>query len=157
MDNEQQLKLQAFLDGELAEADAREVASWVARDAGATALANELRNTRRAIKLAAPDVRVPESREFYWSKIQREIERLEVAPAPERKLSLGTWIRRLLIPTGAVAAVVAALLIAARQSDLIPAGHHSRSSMAVSDPGTFTYQDYENGTTLVWLSYPAER
>ena len=27
---------------------------------------------------------------------------------------------------------------------------------ALADPGAFTYRDYASGTTLVWLSYPAE-
>jgi anti-sigma factor RsiW len=38
MEFEKLLKIQAFLDGELPEAEAREVAAWVAADAEATAL-----------------------------------------------------------------------------------------------------------------------
>ena len=49
MDIDAQLKLQAFLDGELPESEAREVANWVARDKEATALLAELRNTRQAL------------------------------------------------------------------------------------------------------------
>src|SRR5688572_6098577 len=97
MTEDQQLKLQAFLDGELSEKEAREMASWLARDAEATALAGELRNTRKALKDSEPNIRVPESREFYWSKIQREIER-EPAPAPERSASVFGILRRLLVP-----------------------------------------------------------
>ena len=49
MTEEQQLKLQAFVDGELPEADAREVAAHVARDAEAADLLAELRHTRQAL------------------------------------------------------------------------------------------------------------
>ena len=43
MNEEQQLKLQAFVDGELPEAEARGVAAELARNSEATALLNELR------------------------------------------------------------------------------------------------------------------
>ena len=49
MDYETQLKLQAFLDGELPEQEARDVAALVARDSEATDLLTELRNTRKAL------------------------------------------------------------------------------------------------------------
>ena len=43
MKQEQEFKLQAYLDGELPEAEARQVADWVAKDAEAAALLSELR------------------------------------------------------------------------------------------------------------------
>src|SRR5438445_6994113 len=79
MDYDKQLKLQAFLDEELSEAEAREVASWLAQDQEMTLLLAELRNTRQAVSRFEAGIRLPESREFYWSKIEREIERLEPA------------------------------------------------------------------------------
>src|SRR6267378_6728212 len=79
MDYDAQLKLQAYLDGELPEAEAREVANWLARDREAAALHTELRNTRQALVGFEVGVELPESREFFWSKIRREIHRLEPA------------------------------------------------------------------------------
>ncbi len=157
MNEEQQLKLQAFLDGELPEAEARDVAARLARDSEAAALVNELRNTRRALKALEPELPLPESREFYWSKIRREIERLDVpAPAAE-SASLFTWLRRLLIPAGAVAAVALAVLVATlRPGVLNPVGRPD-TEIANADVSTFTYDDYASGTTLVWVDYPAER
>lgn len=157
MNEEKQLKLQAFLDGELPEKEAREVSAWLAQDEEATALSKELRHTRQAIKVSEPAIRVPESREFYWSKIQREIERVEpvAAAVPER-----TWfqaIRRILMPAGAVAALAIIGFLAGRQADWPGFSASSDSEMVVADSGAFTYQDYANGTTLVWVSYPAER
>src|SRR6185312_2575425 len=118
MTDEQQLKLQAFFDGELPESDAREVSAWLAQDADATALLGELKNTRNALKVSEPEVKLPESREFYWSKIKREIERTAAAPAPVPRASLFTWVRRATMSLGAVAALVIAGFIIFHQ----PAG-----------------------------------
>lgn len=157
MNEDQQLKIQAFLDGELSEKEARELSALLARDEEANALSKEIRNTRQALKNSEVNVRVPESREFYWSKIQRAIDRLEPAPAP---VSAGSWfhaLRRVLIPTGAVALLALAGMLIGGQMGLWKTGASPDSEMAVADSGAFTYHDFANGTTLVWVSYPAER
>jgi anti-sigma factor RsiW len=150
MDYDSQLKLQAYLDGELSEAEGREVANWLAKDQGAVALMGELRNTRKALTAFEAGTRLPESREFYWSKIEREIRRLEPEPARERPSLVAAW-RRFLVPAGAVAALVIAALVAN-----IQVSQSSALEASSADPGAFTYRDYASGTTLVWLSYPAE-
>lgn len=155
MNDEQQLKLQAFLDGELPETEAREISAWLAQDEEANGLVKELRNTRQALKNSQSPVRVPESREFYWSKIQREIDRLEPAAEPVRKTSWLQVLRRVLVPAGAVAAVAIIGIIAGRQFLPAPLAA-AESEMTVADSGAFTYHDYAHGTTLVWVSYPAD-
>ncbi len=157
MNEEQQLKLQAFLDGELPEKEAREISAWLARDEEATALSRELRNTRQALKSSEASVRLPESREFYWSKIQREIERSERMPAPAKRSSLLQTLLRVLVPASAVVTLAIAGIIAGKQFSFRPVAGSPDSEMTVADSGTFTYHDYANGTTLVWVSYPAER
>jgi anti-sigma factor RsiW len=156
MDYDAQLKLQAFLDGELPEAKASEVADWVARDREVAAMLEELRNTCGALAGLEQGVQLPESREFFWSKVQREIQRSE-APAPKlapRSL-LASW-RRFLVPASGLALVfVAALWL------IPPVGQSGRTETgdietALADAGAFTYRDYSAGTTLVWLSYPAD-
>ena len=77
MKDEQQLKLQAYLDGELPDSEVRAVADWIAKDAEAAGLLAELKNTRGALAGFEAEIKLPESREFYWSKIAREIERAE--------------------------------------------------------------------------------
>ena len=149
MDYEGQLKLQAFLDGELSEAQAQEVSGWLVRDPEAAALLGELRNTRQAMVGQEMGIALPESREFFWSKVRREIER---APAPEAG-SAFPWasiVRRFLAPASALAVLGVALLLTFRPGDGLPA------ETALADPGAFTYHDYSAGTTLVWLSYPAD-
>jgi anti-sigma factor RsiW len=150
MDFDAQLKLQAYLDGELPEVEAREVANWLARDPDAVALHTELRNTRSALVGFETGVQLPESREFFWSKIEREIQRLE---PPETALRPVPWLarlRRLLVPVSGLA-----LLLVAGLLTLNPATRPT-AEMETADSGAFTYHDDAAGATLVWLSYPAE-
>ena len=151
MDYDAQLKLQSYLDGELPESEAREIANLVAQNREAVALFAELRNTRQALVGCEVGVALPESREFFWSKIEREIYRLEESEPAQRSSSVFAAWRRFLMPAGAVAALAIAAFIG------LSSGSHSPiHGMAVADPGAFTYHDFSAGTTLVWLSYPAE-
>jgi anti-sigma factor RsiW len=157
MNDEQQLQLQAFLDGELPENEAREVAAWVARDRQAADLVKELRNTRQALTGSAPRLNVPESREFYWSKIEREIRRLQPEPSAPAPVPVLTRLLRRLASAGAIAALLLIGALAALHSGLLRSSRGPATQMTVADSGTFTYCDYANGTTLVWLDYPAEK
>lgn len=152
MNEEQQLRLQAFLDGELPEAEARDVANWTARDSAAAALLTELRHTRQALAGFENDIKVPESREFYWSRIARVIERPEPARASSRPTSVLAALRRFLIPATALAVLMIVGFVATRDA------HHTAPTMeaALADTGAFTYRDDAAGMTVVWLSYPAE-
>jgi len=75
IDLETKLKLQAYVDNELSGREARDISARLDRDAEARALCAELTNLRTLVAAHELEVRVPESREFYWSKIQREIVR----------------------------------------------------------------------------------
>jgi anti-sigma factor RsiW len=154
MTDDQQLKLQAFLDGELSETDSREITALLARDADASALLGELKNTRNALKGFEPALKLPESREFYWSKIKREIERSAPAEAPAQTVSLFTQLRRILMPLGAIATLAIVGVIA---THVFSGGQHSIAvNSMLADAGAFTYRDESQGMTVVWLSYPAE-
>jgi anti-sigma factor RsiW len=163
MDHASQLELQAFFDGELPENEAHDMANRLARESDAAALLTELRNTSKALKGFESDIKLPESREFFWSKIERDIARLEQAEpavrAPEPLLA--RW-RRLLVPASAFAALVLMVVVAARQWEL-PIGFGSGVrpapvlETALADSGAFTYRDQSEGITLVWLSYPGEK
>jgi len=154
MNYETQLKLQSLLDGELPEGDAREVAAQVARDPQAAALLAELRHTREAVAGFESGIRLPESREFYWSKIQREIERLEPRTAPKAPaLSLWNYLRRLAVPATALALVAIAGFVASRG---VQGGTAGFTEISISDTEALTYRDFSADTTLVWLSYPAD-
>src|ERR1043166_9383439 len=135
MDYDAQLKLQAYLDGELTDAQARDVAQWIARDQDAVALFNELRNTRQGMVSVEVGVTLPESREFFWSKIEREIARQEQPQPLRQPVSLfGPW-SKWLVPAGAFAVLAVAAFVG-----LFGGSHPSAPEMAVADPGAFTYQ-----------------
>ena len=154
IDHNLQLKIQAFLDGELSEAEAREIAALVGADAEASALHAELKNTRRALMGAEADIKVPETREFYWSHISREISRSEKTPvgksAPSLWQILTGWVKSM----GAVAAV-AVVGILAWQQIVQPVGRPGVMSAQV-DSDTITFQNDTTGVTFVWFDYPAE-
>ena len=155
MDYDSQLKLQALLDGELPEVEASKVAQWLARDPEAAALSEELRNTRAALAGFETGIQLPESREFFWSKVQRDIQRLETPAAKPASVPLSALLRRFLVPASAIAMVVIAGVMLTRPgpSGLTPA---AEIETALADSGAFTYRDYSAGATLVWLSYPAD-
>lgn len=154
MTEEQQLKLQAFFDGELPEKEAREVAAWLAADADGTALLGELRNTRKALADFEPAVKLPESREFYWSKIARDIRQNERVEAPKTAVPWAVLLRRIFVPAGAFAVVAIAAILAIHQFG--PAASSVEARTMLADAGAFTYHDQAEGMTVVWLSYPAE-
>ncbi len=153
MDHDEQLKIQAYLDGELSETEAREVAIWLAQDQDAGVLLAELRNTRQGLAGYEQPVQLPESREFFWSKIEREILRQE-RPQPAAQ-PVPWWIawRRVVMPVGGSAALVLAALIA---GGLLGGSSRPEMETAATETGALTYRDDDGGTTLVWLSYPAE-
>ena len=154
MEEQDQLKLQAYLDGELPEAEAREMANRLARDPGAAALLTELRETREALRTFEAETRLPESREFYWSKIKREIERQEPSrPAPAPAVPLVERLRRFLIPAAGLALLVIAGLLTIQQ----PSQENAPLETALADPGAMIYHDYSAGATYVWFPYPADK
>ena len=156
MDYDSQVKLQAFLDGELPEAEASEAANWVAQDREAAALAEELRNTRKALAGFEAGIQLPESREFFWSKVERDIRRLE-APLPKAAPTpFLAGLRRFLVPASALALVFIAGVVLTRPSDPFGRAPTAEIETALADAGAFTYRDYTACTTLVWLSYPAD-
>lgn len=149
MNEDLQLKLQAYLDGELSTEEAKAIRDLLAADATARALLGELTNTRNAIIAHEASIKLPETREFYWSKIQREISReSRSAPAPSAKFSFATWLHRALVPAGAMAAVAIAVMLS-----LPHTGDTVDPSMTSGDTATFTYHNYATGATLVWLDY----
>jgi len=98
-------------------------------------------------------MQLPESREFFWSKIEREISRPETAEPVRRKESFLAQWRRLLIPASAAAVLGIVILTAVGPFD----NTGMLGSEVASDDGNgLVYRDDTGGTTLVWLSYSEE-
>jgi anti-sigma factor RsiW len=157
MNEEQQLKLQAFLDGELPEREAREILVWSQRDHEAAALLAELKNTRQAMVKSEPHLSVPESRAFFWSKIEREIQRREPEMAVTPRISIFTMLRRFLLPASAVVALVIAGLFAHFNApkvviESVADADTPSVETTLANSDATTYRDASEGTTLVWFS-----
>jgi len=105
MNLEQQLKLQAWVDGELPEAEARQMAAFVQGQSEAQTLVGELRITKGFLAGNEPEAKLPESGDFYWSKIQRAIEQEEKVAARAPGASWTFAWRRLMAPISGVALI----------------------------------------------------
>ena len=106
MNGDVQLKLQAWVDGEISADEARQLEGLVATNPEAAALAGELRMTRGFLQGNELSRSVADTREFYWNQIRREIDRTE-APTPASSQG-GFWagLRRMLVPASGLALVV---------------------------------------------------
>jgi anti-sigma factor RsiW len=155
MKPEQTLELQACLDGELSERAARRVADWMAKDPEAQSLAAELRMTKTALAGNDPELAVPESRDFYWSKIRRVIG--SAGPA-EHNPDLG-WLfawRRYLLPLSSLALVAILAIGIARFSGLTGSEDPWMNLTEVESlSGHFTSHSFRSRSEnvfVVWIS-----
>lgn len=149
MNTERQFKLQAYLDGELPGREANEVKALLAADAEAQALMEELQFTKKALVGNEPEVRLPESREFYWSKIQREIERQEKASAAPAPTPWFAWWQKWLVPVSGLAGAVLLLLVF--QGQRTPELALTEVQSALPEMGAMTFSDQSAGVTMIWV------
>ncbi|MBN2507065.1 MAG: hypothetical protein JXQ71_10255 [Verrucomicrobia bacterium] len=178
MNTEFELQLQAYLDGELPQAEARAVSARLQGDPTARTLLSELTTTKRWLAGNEPPVHVPESREFYWSKIDRALDRIEKAaaaaagdPRPDDPLTAPacayacaralarlfqprSW--RFLAPAaGAVLAVGLALLLF-KPGTPAPADdpdHYMTETETLSEDTTaFAFRSQRDNMFVVWIS-----
>ena len=126
INHETELKLQAYLDGELSSGEAKAVEDLSTHDADARALFEELKLTKSVLAENELEVRLPESRGFYWSKIQRQIEREEKAQATEQTEPKG-----------------AETLVALDDSHEI--------ETPLEETSSFSFQSEAAGMTVVWV------
>jgi anti-sigma factor RsiW len=155
MDYQNQLKLQSYLDGELSAAEVQEVKEWLAKDPAAEALLTELRQTNEALSGFEEGIKLPESREFHWSKIKRAIESQEQRARATEPVAPVPWsvrLRRFLMPAAGVAVIALVSYISVNPGR--PTNGSVETSLA--DSGAVVYHDYSAGATFVWLSYPPD-
>lgn len=151
MKPEQALELQAYLDGELTGRAARRVAAWLAQDPEAQALAAELRQTKALLAGYEPEAVVPESREFYWSKIARAIAAAEAQPA--RAAGLWSWLadwRRALVPVSGLA-VALILALALSRSGVPPHPFSYLTEVETLSEHTLSHSFRAGNMFVVWI------
>jgi hypothetical protein len=143
-----ELKVQAWVDGELSDRQARRIGEWIAREAEASALAAELGSARRTMCGNEHERAVPEARGFYWSKIERQI---TCQARQGLKTGMPWWHarwKRLLAPVAGALALTFLLLIAAKK-----AGFPTYDELSVTGENmeAVTFHDQSAQMTVVWL------
>lgn len=154
---EQALQVQSWVDGELPSSQVGKVAAWVEQDPEARAIAEELRAARRAVIENAPEHRVPETREFYWSQIVRGIASAEVTAGRRAARAWPFWVRWL-TPAGALAAMaVAALLWTGvlsgdrAETVYLATGHEIETPL--ENVASFMFRSESARMTVVWVDF----
>jgi len=155
MNLEQQLKLQAWVDGELTEGEAGEVAAFVREHNDAQALVGELRVTTAFLAGNEPEARLPESGDFYWSKIQRQIESEEKATAKPAAVSWTFAWSRLMAPLSGVALIaflsILSLNVFHRQAADDSASYLVEVENLSEDIGSISYRSQSENMFVVYL------
>ncbi len=151
MNAEFNLKLQASLDGELGASEARQVEAQAALQPEARALLGELRATREALRGNEIERTLPETREFYWGKIERAIQAAEAQPAPHGgRFHLGWLLRYWPQLGGATAAALLALAAVLHFQWMAPEGWVDIES-PLDETGAFCFRSEQDRMTLVWV------
>ena len=113
MKQEDKLKIQAWLDGELAPQESARIADLIDNDLEAKELSEDLSAMQKALEVGEKTAVLEGSREFYWSQVERQIEAEEpITENAQPELmsgSLGNALRWL-IPVGSLAAISALML-----------------------------------------------
>lgn len=151
MNEQEQLKLQAYLDGELTGREREEVAALLDARPDARELLAELQHMRAALHGNENARGLDCSREFYWSRIERELAGVVQEGAPAPAVNLWHWIRshvRSVVGTGVAIAALALILTVFTASPVV-----AESEWEVLHPqtGMVNLRDYQNGITVVML------
>jgi len=149
---ESELELQAYLDGELSPRQARKVDAALAQDEQARLLLAELKWAKTAMAGAEPELKVPETPEFYWSKIRREIERTEPAQPRLAPRFLLAW-RRIMAPLAGVALVMFLTVYSFRLYDgAQTAKRHPAIVQNLSEhTGAYSFRSQAENMFVVWV------
>jgi anti-sigma factor RsiW len=145
----QELKVQALLDGELSKGEAALLEQQLASDPEGQRLLAELKEVKAAmIPANEVAVKVPDTRAFYWSQIQRRIEHEEKAKTAVPVSFITRW-RRFLVPLAGVAGAAALLLVCVKQ--YVPASSSANWTHASNEMEMTTFHDSKADMTVVWL------
>ena len=151
MNIDQQLQLQSYLDGELSPGETRQVTELLKVNAEARALLAELKNTTTALSGSELEIKLPETRDFFFSKIQRQIEReeqVQTKKAPERTPVLGQLWKYFLPLAGATAAVILFAVVSQKQTGLPFVAGEGETSGEMS---AYTYYSQADRMTVTAL------
>lgn len=152
MNDDIAIRLQTYVDGEMAGAEKVEMETQLARDPELQALAGELNMVTRALRESDPLVSVPETREFYWSQVQRRIAAEEASaqrPVSTASAGLAAWLRRSVLPLSGLAAACLMLMTTLRSGS--PVSSHEDTESPLNETGALTFRSESQKVTVVWL------
>lgn len=148
---EEMLEVQAHADGELEAGRRVEVERRLREDAGVRELHERLVRVRDQVRLGEPQFAVPETREFYWSQIQRRLAGTRPEPTSPRGSMALNWMRWL-APALGLAAVALVLVV----QDGTPAAsgddRPATVSMAHAEVTSVVYRSDSTGATIHWIN-----
>lgn len=153
INKETKLRLQAHLDNELSDRETREMAAWLDREPEARALYNELNNIKHLLVNNEPEAKLPESREFYWSKIERTI-RQESAKAPASGAATGRfpwWVRVFAPALGVVVLLVSALSVVKFGTGPQTVRYLHEVETPLEETSAISFRSQSAGMTVVWV------
>jgi negative regulator of sigma E activity len=152
MNQETKLRVQAYLDRETNERESREIAALVEQDTEARAVCAELQEIRAILRSNEPEHKVPESREFYWSKIERAIQPRTAVRSEQAFLRGPRWWARFFAPAvGAAFLFVAALSIVKLTHGPSELTYLHEIETPLPETTSMSFYSASEGMTVVWV------
>ena len=156
MDTQRAIRIQSYLDNALPSEQRREVEAWLSRDPEARTLHERLSQLKGLVAANEPEPKLPETREFYWAQLKRQI----AAAEPPRAEHQPTWsiLRRFkfsLLPIAVAIVIVAGILWAPRPTSNRADSAEVRQELAnvLDDDNTISFYSPEAKMTVVWVDF----
>lgn len=147
------LNLQAYVDGELDAAQRAEVEKCLAKDADARTLVTGLRQLSEILKQGEPVAKVPDTREFYWSQIQRRIQAQEKSqPRSTESVSTALSWLRWLVPAVGVAVVAVVVTLQHTPGSAAPTQKGLVENKSQTEVPSTVFRSESEGVTIHWLN-----
>ena len=150
MSEEEQLKLQSYLDGELTDKERQDVTRWLDGDEQASEVLVRLKSVSEFLRDGEPQYKLDCTQEFYWNGIEREIARANPAAPTDAAGGWFAWLRNYGVQFASGVAAVAVVLFTITTLTREP---EVAASWEVLDPDTamVNYSDFDNNITVVML------
>ncbi|MFO1459070.1 MAG: hypothetical protein U1G08_06640 [Verrucomicrobiota bacterium] len=148
MKTETCLEIQSYVDDELDPTRRAAVEALCATDPAARQLLVDLASFRDCVRNHEPGFMVPETREFYWSQIQRQLKPAHTSSSTKLSPWLG-WVRWL-VPVAGLAAV--AYLISLPRTDAPASRTLASASPSSMEASSVVYRSEADGVTVHWIN-----
>jgi anti-sigma factor RsiW len=151
--HEQELQLQAYVDGGLTQAESERISRWIEKDPGARAVVDGLRRVHELMQVGEAEVAVPVSRAFYWSKIEQAISSEKSSEVANRETGRGRFWLRILVPAFGLAALalVLRLWVSGPEEPETVARYFHEIEAPLAEENAMTFHSEAAAMTVVWV------